>query len=300
MPTAQLSVLETAGMGTGSFDMRSEGAAVNSLELQLPLREFPANVIMLHLKMDQDTDMGGPQSRFPVTRHSAIIAARSYDQAVRQRAFATIVEGYWKPAYKYIRIKWQTSNEDAKDLTQGFFAAAIEKDYFASYDPSKASFQTFLRTCLDRFIANQKKSDRRLKRGGGANHFPLDFSEAESELSLQLVTQATPEEFFHREWVRSLFALAIEDLRRHYVEKGSGVYFTLFELYDLSDDDSESKTTYAALAGQFGVTTMDVTNYLAAARREFRKIVLVKLREITATEEEFRNEARVLLGVEIK
>ena len=235
-----------------------------------------------------------------MTRHSAIIAARSDDQAVRQRAFATIVEGYWKPAYKYIRIKWQTSNEDAKDLTQGFFAAAIEKDYFASYDSAKASFQTFLRICLDRFIANQKKSDQRLKRGGGANHFSLDFSEAESELSSQLVSHSTPEEFFHREWMRSLFALAIEDLRRHYVEKGSGVYFTLFELYDLSDDDSESKTTYASLATQFGVTTMDVTNYLAAARREFRKIVLDKLREITATEEEFRNEARVLLGVKIK
>jgi DNA-directed RNA polymerase specialized sigma24 family protein len=250
--------------------------------------------------MDQDTDIGGPQHRFPVTSHSAIIAARSDDQEVRARAFATIVEGYWKPAYKYIRLKWQATNEDSKDLTQSFFATALEKDYFASYDPTKASFQTFLRTCLDRFIANQKKSDRRLKRGGGVAHFSLDFSEAENELSLQLRSQATPEEYFHHEWVRSLFALAIEALRRHYLEKGSGIYFELFELYDLREDDSASKTSYAALARQFGLTTIEVTNYLAAARREFRKIVLSKLREITATEEEFRSEARDLLGVEIR
>jgi len=254
--------------------------------------------MLANVKMDQDTDMGGAEHRFPVTRHSAIIAARSADQEVRERAFATIIEGYWKPAYKYIRIKWQVTNEDAKDLTQGFFATAIEKNYFAGYDPVKASFQTFIRTCLDGFVANQKKSDQRLKRGGGAAHFSLDFSEAENELSLQLVSQATPEEYFRREWVRSLFALAIEALRLHYAEKETSVYFKLFELYDLGED-TEPRTSYAALATEFGLTTSDVTNYLAAARRAFRKIVLGKLREITATEEEFHNEARALLGVEI-
>src|SRR5258708_7272018 len=140
--------------------------------------------------MDQDTDIGGPANRFPVTNHSAIVAARSPDRNVRERAFATIIEGYWKPSYKYIRIKWQAPNEDAKDLTQGFFALALEKDYFASYDPAKASFQTFIRTCLDGFVANQKKSEQRLKRGGGADHLSLDFSAAEAELTLQTVADA--------------------------------------------------------------------------------------------------------------
>jgi len=267
---------------------------------------------MLHRKMDQDTDIGGPNHRFPVTQHSATIAARSQDQQVRERAFATIVEGYWKPAYKYIRIKWQAANEDAKDLTQSFFATAIEKDHFAGYDSAKASFQTFIRTCLDRFVANQRKSERRLKRGGGVEHFSLDFGEAENELSLQMhVAEITAEEYFHREWVRSLFGLAIEALRRHYVEKGSSVYFELFELYDLRESDAHDGgdgirpdsppiTSYSSLAKKFGLTTMEVTNYLAATRREFRKIVLAKLREITASEEEFRTEARALLGVEIK
>jgi DNA-directed RNA polymerase specialized sigma24 family protein len=250
--------------------------------------------------MDQDTDIGGPQHRFPVTQHSAIVAARSADQEVRQRAFATIVEAYWKPAYKYIRIKWQAGNEDAKDLTQSFFTTAIEKDYFTGYDPAKASFQTFIRTCLDGFVANQRKSEQRLKRGGGVEHLALDFGEAEAELSLQARgPEASPEAYFHREWVRSLFTLAVETLRRHYANKGSGVYFQLFEMYDLRED-SEPKISYAALATEFGLNTSDVTNYLAAARREFRKIVLAKLREITATEAEFQNEARALLGVEIK
>ena len=250
--------------------------------------------------MDQDTDIGGAGHRFPVTSHSAIIAARSDDGEVRQRAFARIVEGYWKPAYKYIRIKWQAANEDAKDLTQGFFAVALEKDYFRSYDPARASFQTFIRTCLDGYVANQKKSEQRLKRGGGAAHFSLDFAEAENELSQQLVSDNTPEEYFHREWVRSVFALAVENVRRHYQAKGRELYFKLFERYDLGDEDERTGISYAALATEFGLTTTEVTNYLAAARREFRKEVLARLREMTATEAEFQNEARALLGVQLK
>jgi RNA polymerase sigma factor (sigma-70 family) len=249
--------------------------------------------------MDEDTDIGGLDHGFPITSHSAIVAVRSEEIPVRQRAFERIVESYWKPAYKYIRIKWQASNEDAKDLTQSFFATAIEKNYFASYDASKASFRTFVRTCLDHFVANQRKSEQRLKRGGDVDHYSLDFNAAEHELSAHgFVSEMTPEAYFHREWVRHLFALTIEALRAHYADKGSSVYFELFERYDLAEDDSA--VSYASLAREFGLTTTDVTNYLAAARKEFKKTVLAKLREITATDDEFRGEARALLGVEIK
>jgi hypothetical protein len=249
--------------------------------------------------MEQDTDIGGPGHRFPLTSQSAIVGVRSADAQVRQRAFETILESYWKPAYKYIRIKWQASNEDAKDLTQGFFAIAIEKNYFARYDSTKASFQTYLRTCLDGFVANQKKSEQRLKRGGHLIHASLDFAGAEDELVLHgVVTDLTPEDYFYREWIRSLFALAIEALRTRCAETGREIHFKVFEAYDLREDDSQ-KITYADLARTFALNTTDVTNYLAAARRDFRKIVLEKLREITATEEEFQREARTLLGVKI-
>jgi len=252
--------------------------------------------------MDPDTDMGGSQQRFPETRHSAIIAARSNNREERQRAFAAVVESYWKPTYKYIRIKWQATNEDAKDLTQGFFAIALEKNYFATFDSEKASFQTFLRTCLDRFIANQKKAEDRLKRGGGLTHFSLDFSGAEAELDAQqLASSIAPDEFFHREWVRSLFAQAVETLRLRYHEAGRSVHFKLFTLYDLHDDDPERPAiSYASLAREFDLKTTDVTNYLAAARKDFRNIVLEHLRLMTASDAEFRNEARSVLGVDAR
>ncbi|HKG47173.1 MAG TPA: hypothetical protein VKB02_10620 [Pyrinomonadaceae bacterium] len=248
------------------------------------------------LDMDPDTDIGGPLHKFPVTNHSAIINARSDDQLVRQRAFDTILSSYWKPAYKYIRLKWQAANEDAKDLTQGFFASAFEKNYFATYDARKASFQTFLRTCLDGFVANERKAGQRLKRGGDMDHYQLDFAAAEHELASHASSTLTPEDYFHREWVRWMFTLAVEAFRHRCEELGRTIHFQLFERYDLSDDE----VSYTSLAKEFALDPATVNNYLAAARRDFRRIVLEKLREITATDEEFRTEARSLLGVDLK
>jgi DNA-directed RNA polymerase specialized sigma24 family protein len=246
--------------------------------------------------MDPDTDIGGPLHRFPVTNHSAIAGVRSDDQNTRRRAFDTILASYWKPAYKYIRLKWQADNEDAKDLTQGFFANAFEKNHFAAYDAGKASFQTFLRTCLDGFVANERKAGRRLKRGGDIDHYQLDFATAENELASHASTELTPEDYFHREWVRWMFTIAVETLRQSYMESGRAVQFQIFERYDLGDDD----VSYASLANDLGLEPGIVNNYLAAARRDFRRIVLDKLREITASDEEFRVEVRSLLGFDVK
>jgi hypothetical protein len=248
--------------------------------------------------MDLDTDIGGPLHRFPVTNHSAIAGARSDDQAVRRRAFDTILTSYWKPAYKYIRLKWRADNEDAKDLTQGFFANAFEKNHFAGYDAAQASFQTFLRTCLDGFVANERKAGRRIKRGGDVDHYQLDFAAAENELAAHASTSLSPEDYFHREWVRSMFTIAVESLRQRCDGAGRSVHFQLFERYDLSDDSAN--VSYASLASEFELSPATVTNYLAAVRRDFRRIVLEKLREITATDEEFRAEARSLLGADVK
>jgi hypothetical protein len=48
-----------------------------------------------------------------------------------------------------------------------------------------------------------------------------------------------------------------------------------------------------------GLSTSAVTDYLALVRREFRRLVLDKLREPAATEEEFQQEARAVLGVQL-
>ena len=93
--------------------------------------------------------------------------------------------------------------------------------------------------------------------------------------------------------------MAIETLAVRCEQSGRSLHFTLFERYDLRDEPGE-KISYSSLANEFELKTTDVTNYLASVRRDFRKILLEKVRELTGTEDEFRAEARALLGVEVK
>jgi RNA polymerase sigma factor (sigma-70 family) len=247
--------------------------------------------------MPDHTDTGSRGDRFPITRLSAIVAAGSPDQAERSRAFEILVAAYWMPVYKYTRIKWGKPSEDAKDLTQGFFVEAMEKNFFQRYDPSRAKFRTFLRICLDGFVMNEEKATRRIKRGGEAVILSLDFDNAENQLAIAEPPAPNEiDEYFEAEWVRSVFSLAVEALRLELQSQGKDVYFRLFERYVLEDPDSS--LSYKEVAREFGLSVSNVTNYLAAARREFRRIVLEKLRELTTSDEEFRREARGLLGVD--
>jgi RNA polymerase sigma factor (sigma-70 family) len=237
---------------------------------------------------------------FPVTRHSVIRAAGSADPEARRQAFSSIVEAYWRPVYKYARLKWHAAADEAEDLTQAFFARAFEKGFFTAYDPQKARFRTFLRTCLDGFVANERKAAQRLKRGGGVHVVPLDFKTAEGELRQHdVAVPADMEEFFDQEWARSIFTLAVERLKTHYTASRREKYFRVFERYDLQETATGERVTYAELAEELGVRATDVTNYLAAARRQFRAFVLERLRELTATDEEFSAEAKRLLGVDV-
>jgi hypothetical protein len=127
----------------------------------------------------------------------------------------------------------------------------------------------------------------------------LDFAGAESELASNLpAAEMNPEEFFQREWVRSLFTLSVEALEELYKKTGRELQFKIFERYDLQES-SEDKVSYGSLANEFGLKTTDVTNYLAAARRDFRRMLLEKVRELTGTESEFQAEVRSL-GIDLK
>ena len=235
---------------------------------------------------------------FPTTRWSAFEHLHSASQEVRQRSFETIIGAYWKPVYKYVRFKWHKSFDDAGDVTQAFFTAAIEKDYFQGFDPAKGRFRTFLRVCVDRFVQKQNKKMGSLKRGAGYGFISFDFEAAERELGQVDDSGGLDQEaFFHREWVRELYRVSVEHLRATLSEAGKEKDFLVFEAYDLHEGD-EARPSYQLLAERFDMSTTQVTNKLYAVRSRFRNAVLEKLRELTATEAEFRAEARFVLGVE--
>jgi len=227
-----------------------------------------------------------------------VLAVRSGDPEERARALDRLVEAYWRPVFLHLRRRWRESDEDARDLAQGFFAAALEKEWLSRFDPSRGKFRTYLLTCLDGYVAKERRAGRRLKRGGDAAFVPLETTGEDGETRELPVADGTDiEAEFQREWARSLFSLAVESLRARCAGTGRAVAFALFERYDLEGADESDRPTYAQLAAEHGLPVTQVTNHLHWARRELRAAVLAKLRETTASDEEYRSEARALLGV---
>jgi len=243
--------------------------------------------------------MGGGSGAFPATRPSLVRGLASADPAARAAAYEALARSYWRPVYVYVRLRWRKSPEDAQDLTQAFFARVFEHAYLEAYDSAKARFRTFVRTCLDRFLANDAQSAARQKRGGGVAIASVDFARFDADLAEHARSDdPDPERWFYREWVRALFADAIDRLRARCAASGHRTAFTLFETYDVNDREAGVRTTYAGLARQTGLAVTDVTNELAWARRAFRAIVLDLLRDVCATDDEFRAEAHDLLGID--
>ena len=234
---------------------------------------------------------------FPATRRSVLERIGSHDNEVRRLAFGDLATGYWKPSYHYLRLHWHLSPDAAEDAVQGFFATAFEKQYIERYDASKARFRTFVRMCLDRFVQNLKKTEEAGKRGGGATILSLDFPGAERELDAMASADLTDaDRFFHDETVRFLFGRAVTALCDTCLREGRETTYRVFELHDLRPGPD---TSYASVASVLNLTLSQVTNHLHAARRRFRDLALEDLRSFSATDEEFRREARDLFGLDV-
>lgn len=241
------------------------------------------------------TDVSSPGG-FPVTRHSVIERIRTEDPDARRQAFGDLVEGYWKPVYKHLRVTWRLDPEEARDVTQGFFTDAFQKSWLERFEPEKARFRTFVRVCADRFVMNARQAASRLKRGGAAQTVSLDFEGAEREILARGPAAAEPDAFFHQEFVRALFERSVQAVRVEFESSGRTVHFALFERYDVSPAEGVS---YAQLAKEFDITTTQVTNYLAQIRRAFRAHALEALRSLCGSDAEYEREARELFGVAI-
>src|SRR5439155_3497508 len=109
----------------------------------------------------------------------------------------------------------------------------------------KSRFRTFVRVCVDAFVAKERRAATALKRGGQIVVLSLDFEGADGELRQQSIAgQIDRDDFFRQEWIRSLFALAVEDLRQQFAASGKSTHFLLFERYDLA---TAEPLTYALL-----------------------------------------------------
>jgi RNA polymerase sigma factor (sigma-70 family) len=222
------------------------------------------------------------ESLFPSTQLS-LLEAVSGPGALPNEALERVAALYWMPVCRFLRLKFGKNADEAEDLTQEFFASALERDFFRRFDPARASFRAYLRMAVEHFASNEHAAAARLKRGGNVRFEPVE--------SLEIAAGETPEAAFDREWRRQVFALALADLEQHCESAGKRAQWQIFAAYDLTD---AARPSYADLAVRHSIAETSVTNYLAWARRMLRGFVEARLRGVTAGEGELRQEMRSL------
>lgn len=177
---------------------------------------------------------------------------------------------------------------DAEDMAHDFFAHALDREWLARYDPAKGRFRVFLRTCLLGFASTAHEAATRQKRGGGITHVSIDDANA-------VAADDESTSIFDREWIRSVLSIALSALEQECLERGRGAAWRAFVAYDVEGADG-ARPTYEAIAHAEEIPLTQVTNYLNSTRRRFREHVLTTLRDLTASDAEYRDEVRALLG----
>jgi RNA polymerase sigma-70 factor (ECF subfamily) len=179
-----------------------------------------------------------------------VISAGGPDTPQAKESIAELCKAYWYPLYAYIRRRGYDP-EQAKDLTQDFFARALEKGLLAEADPARGRFRSFLRTVCAHFLANRRDWEHARKRGGGRTILPIDASFAEGQYARELADALTPERIFDRSWALTLLGRVLDQLGREYDEAGKSVVFEALRGMLAGDTEASS---YAAVGASLGTT----------------------------------------------
>src|SRR5438552_10931065 len=165
-----------------------------------------------------------PPDRFRTTRWTLVLAAQDRASPEARQALEDLCDAYWYPLYAFIRRSGHNSDE-ARDLTQEFFARLLEKDYLADVDREKGKFRSFLLAACKHFLANERDRALAQKRGGGRTMLSFDADAAESRYCSEPQHTLTPARRFERRWVLVLLQSVLSRLRDEQTQAGKGEHF---------------------------------------------------------------------------
>ena len=95
--------------------------------------------------------------RFSTTDWQLIAAARGADVPQARNGPGHLCAAYWYPLYAYLRRRGHSADQ-AQDLTQGFFASLLGRDFLAGIAPEKGKFRSFLLSSLQNYLSNERRS----------------------------------------------------------------------------------------------------------------------------------------------
>lgn len=229
-----------------------------------------------------ETAIGEGNASFRETLWTVVLGAKKKSRDALER----LIRQYWKPVYFFIRRRGY-GVEEAKDLTQGYFAAILEGDALRSVTQSRGRFRTFLLAVLKNYLADASDRRKARKRGGGAVVLPLDFAGAERELGVEPASADNPEREFHRQWALEVVERALRRLEK----ERPGKAFEALRAYLTSDPPG-----YMELAERLGISEEAVTNHLHRMRARLHVLIREEVRESVSSSRDLKEELRDLLG----
>jgi RNA polymerase sigma factor (sigma-70 family) len=227
-----------------------------------------------------DTQIGAGQSQFPPTAWSLLAQLRDPSDPVYKAHLERMMALYWRPVYKFVRLAWKRSNEDAKDLTQSFFIQLLEGSLLRSADPDRGNFRKFLITALRNFLSNVERGTQAIKRGGAHRILSLDEEDA-----LPVASDAPdPGTEFENQWARGILERSIDQLS-HKVRPN---VFKAFQLFHLEGESVRH------IAARLKASETQVAHHLQDARSILRLAVIEEIRGYVQDEQELQQELEAL------
>lgn len=230
--------------------------------------------------------------KFPATRWSLVAAAAVSPAPDSRDALCTLCETYWYPLYAFVRSRGYSPDE-AQDLTQGFFARLLEKNYLKDFHQERGRFRTFLLAAISNFLANEWDAARTLRRGGGTFLIPLDpaFDKAENRFCRDTGGRETPERLFEKQWALTLLDLVYERLAEEYLRNGKALHFELLKPFVMG----EQGLPYTQIASRLHASEGSIKIAVHRLRRRFREFLREEIAETVENADDVDQELRFLL-----
>jgi len=155
-----------------------------------------------------------------------------------QEALEKLCHTYWQPIYGFVR-RQGAGSEEAKDLTQGFFALLLERRDLNAVRKEKGRLRSYLLTSLKHFLTNERNRDLAIKRGEGQRLIPLEDLRERESAGFESADASTAEQIYERSWALALLDQVLTRLGDEYRATGPASAGLFDQLQKLLTDDSD-------------------------------------------------------------
>ncbi|MHC4627021.1 MAG: RNA polymerase sigma factor, partial [Planctomycetota bacterium] len=227
---------------------------------------------------------------FLTTHWSVIENIDSSDADTTRALIGSLLARYWKPVYCYLRRKGY-DNEQAKDLTQGFFhEVVLGRSLIQKADQSKGRFRSFMLIALNRYLITAKSGQAARKRIPESKLVSLDV--VDSPELRQAASDLTAEDSFNYAWVSALLEQVLSEVETKCHEDGKTVHWHVFgdrvldPIMDQTDPPSMKE-----ICRKYGIESeTKASNMMVTVKRRFQAALKGHLRSLVASEEQVDEE----------